>query len=387
MKRSARPAGFALMASLVISGCGGGSSGGAPAPMVTVAPTATPPAAPGSKATSVVVKIVVPRGSSSGALRSRHFVSPNSTQFSSTVNTVDGITTLPTGIARTTVVALSTGAGGNCVVSGASETCTIAVPAPAGTDNFTFELLDAANDALSSFTGTFAIVSGMANTLDVELLGIVASLSISDETLTAGTAASDGLTIDAFDASGAAIGGTFASAVMLRDGDSSGASSLATNGGTAGTTASFAASTDSVVLAYDGTAIPSFDITASPLTVTNGVITVDINAIRISGTTTDSNPSDPNFGDPTVFFSSIPEIESVTASETGYAGTFTIDTTACGTGAGAFATFATTDSKTFTITSQVAGLCKVTINDTLSQSAAFYVSVNAATIIIDRHPR
>jgi hypothetical protein len=391
MKRPGLSPIAALFGLACLAGCGsGGSSGLAPAPVATAAPTATPTAPSGSKQASAVVKIVIPRGeSSSNAKRTPNYVSPNSTQFSSTINTIDGSTTLPAGVARTTVVALSTAVGGNCVVAPMTETCTITIPSPAGTDNFTFTLLGAGNDPLSTQTKTFVIVPATANALSVQLLGIVASLTIGDETVTAGTTASDTLTIEATDASGAQISGTFAAPVTLADGDTSGASSLATNAGTAGTSTTYAAASDSVVLAYNGTAIPSFVITASPIPVLFGAVTVTIHAIKLAGTTTDSGSmSDPNFGDPTLFFSTVPQTEPVTASETGYAGTFTLDTSACGTGPTAFATFATTDNLTFSVTSQNVGLCKVTVSDTLSQSVSFYVSVNTGTIVIDhRTPR
>jgi hypothetical protein len=109
--------------------------------------------------------------------------------------------------------------------------------------------------------------------------------------------------------------------------------------------------------------------------------------IVFSGTTTDTNsPSDPNFNQATLTFQTpTAATQNYGVSEAGYAGTFTStpDVATCGSGGSAVATIATSDHLTWTVTPHNAGLCKITVTDTIGQSNLVWISVkNPQPIVV-----
>ena len=184
-----------------------------------------------------------------------------------TINSIDGSTTLPPNVPRTSVTPLSTAAGGNCTVSGGAETCTVSIPAPTGSVNYTFTVIDgsAQQNALATNTVTFTIAAGSNNpSLSVQLRGIVVTVSVTAPMLTPGTAFSGPIQVNGFDASGAHIVGSapYANAITLTDTDKSGHTSL-TVGSTTGLVVTVPSPQTVVILNYDGGPVQSFTIGAS----------------------------------------------------------------------------------------------------------------------------
>jgi len=181
------------------------------------------------------------------------YVSPNSTQASITVVTVDG--TAPT----TTQVPVNP-----TTVQLASPTSTIPLPAPTGTVAYLIALEDNGGHVLSRNTVTFTVMPAVANTFTAQLDGVVAHVTTVVPTLQMGTAFSGPITVNASDASGALISGNapFANAFTLTDNDNSGHSSL-TDGATTALTVTDLSPNDVVILNYDGAGPTQITITAT----------------------------------------------------------------------------------------------------------------------------
>ena len=371
---------------LVLAGCGGGGGGSsavAPPPPVP-SPTATPVAALGS----ATLTLSIPRATSAGQVLPQ-FVSPGTTSISIVINSVDGNTTLPAGVPRTTTVALTTtGANPPCTASPSGQTCTVPIPAPTGVVNYTFSLLDASNNVLAVATVSFTIAAGSNNpSLRAVLNGVVKTVSVFIPQFSSGTSFSGPITVNAYDASGALIvgGAPYFAPFTLTDGDTSGHTSL-TNGGTTGLTVTVNSPNDVVIMNYDGATEDPFSVNANGSTLqqngnqngnngnggNGGQETPDVKPITLTGTVLDDaahggKSTDPNFNQDTLFFVRRGEIEQFTAAQLGWSNnhgfTLALDPATCGSGATAVvAPPASTDQKTFTITSgAAAGICKATL--------------------------
>src|SRR5947209_4375585 len=255
-----RAVAFGSVLLLVASGIAACSGGGGGTTTPVTAPTTSPLEGPTGTLT-----LTVPRNTDA-AKRAPLFVSPNSSAIVVTVKTVNGQPPTTTQVpVNPTTTALSTGAGGNCVVVPAGETCTIKIPAPTGTVVYQFDLLDSASPAhkLATNTVTFTIVAGSTNpSLSAQLDGIVATVTLTTPHLQPGTAFSGPITVKGFDGSGAQIVGPapYAYPFTLTDTDTSSHTSLTCNGVT-GKTCTVTSPNDVVILNYDGANIPSFSIT------------------------------------------------------------------------------------------------------------------------------
>jgi hypothetical protein len=257
-----RAVAFGSVLLLVASGIAACSGGGGGSTTPITAPTTSPLEGPTGTLT-----LTVPRNTDA-AHRAPRFVSPNSAFIVVTVKTVNGQppTTAQVPVNPTTT-ALSTAAGGNCVVVPAGETCTIKIPAPTGTVVYQFALLDNATPAhtLATNTVTFTIAPGSTNpSLAAQLDGIVATVTVTTPHLQPGTSFSGPITVNSFDGSGAQIVGPapYAYSFTLTDTDASSHTSLTCNGIT-GKTCTVTSPNDVVILNYDGTNIPSFGITVT----------------------------------------------------------------------------------------------------------------------------
>ena len=181
--------------------------------------------------------------------------------------------------------------------------------------------------------------------------------------------------MQAFDASGALIVGAapYANPFTLTDNDGSGATSL-TDNATTGLAVTVAGPNDVVILNYDGSAIDPFTISATvpgKAAQTAGTVSITNQPITFPGTPNDAkNPSDPNFNQPTVAFTSIPSTKQFTAAQVGWSDrgthgfTIALDPATCGSGASAVvivSAVAGTNNRTFSATSQNSGLCKATV--------------------------
>lgn len=242
-------AGALASAALVLSACGGHSTGN----ML--------PSGSGPKTMANFV-IVIPSQPAS-ASKKPNYISPNTK--SATIG-VSG---------QSPVTANLTPTSPGCTTpSGGSLTCTVPVAAPAGSDTFTIALFDAANGTghqLSSGTVTATITAGTTNNVPVTLNGIVATVSIAlaNAAPYVGSAVTIPVTVTAKDASGATIiaPGGYSPAITLTDSDTSGHTTLST------TTVS--APGTSVTLAYDG----------------NGALTSATISATVTGTITSVTPA------------------------------------------------------------------------------------------------
>jgi len=379
------------VASLIfLAGCGGGSSTPAPVgPVPSPVPTATP--APGT----ATLTLGVPRSGSS-AQRAPRAAGSTAAFLVVTVKTVDGqpptAAQVPT---NPTTIALSTAAGGNCTTSPSGETCTVTIPAPPGQVTYQFDVLDANNNKLATITATFTITPGTTPHLSSAVNGLVASVVVTPPTLTAGTPFNGPITVQAFDAGGTLIVGStpYANPFTLTDNDATGATSLS-DGTMSGLTVTVGAPSDVVNLSYTGTADDPFTLSigipSKPVQTVN--VTPTNQPVSLTGTTNDTlKPSDPNFNQPTVFFTTIPSTKSFSATQAGWgfpgdAFTVTLDPATCGSGAGAVVTVVAMTSAAFNVTSKTAGICKGTVNGgppAHPLTATVWFSVSASQIIVN----
>ncbi|HTV92869.1 MAG TPA: hypothetical protein VMG98_09155 [Verrucomicrobiae bacterium] len=345
-------------------------------------------------------------GSPSSSKTRPAYVSGNATQLIVLVNTVNGSSTLPSGVAGTTTIGLTTtGTSPNCAVAGSVETCTAQVPAPPGSVSYTFNLEDASNDLLATATQTFTITSGTANALSLSLGGVVATVTVSGPSplFVPGTGATSTLTVTAKDASGYTIGGSTAydNPFTLTIADTSGATKLTVNGGTAATTVTVNAPTDVVAVVYSGEATSNATIGTSTANVTaSGTLVAAAGTITLpSGTLPDDAGNgglvtDPNWNQPTVFFSSTGVQQTFTAQEAGWTNapysqtlTVTLDPTSCGSGGSAVASIASSTNvggaDSIVVNGNNSGFCEVTLSDPFLASITLWISVTASNFSIN----
>jgi len=236
----------------LLAACNGGSSAppalftgvtppsASPTPTPSPSPTATP--AP----TTATVTLGMPSAVSSATLRI-------------TVKSVNGQPPTSGQIPQNpSTVALSSASGGNCTVTAQGETCAVTTAAAPGTDVIQFDVLDPGANTRATNTVSFTVQPG-PNQFQVQLDGVVATVTISTAKLTPGTSFSGPITVQASDSTGAAITGSapFAYAFTITDNDASAHTSLTLNATTAKTVTTTNPN-DLVILNYDGATIPSF---------------------------------------------------------------------------------------------------------------------------------
>jgi hypothetical protein len=222
-----------LIASFTLAACGGTNTG--PPPFV---PTAAPTAPPTSTPTGTVSFLFLVPSTSGSAARHRNIVLPSNAQ--SVTITIDSVN----GVAYTgppTTVNLST-SNTNCQQTSTQLSCVANVTAPAGTLVYTIAVFSGTNGGGTQIGAGNLSVTLAANgtvTAPLTLSGTVAKLVVSiSGAAELGNASSVPVTVQAEDANGDTILGTYSSAVTLTDTDASGQTSLsATNiaSSTAGT--------------------------------------------------------------------------------------------------------------------------------------------------------
>ena len=380
------------VASLVIlAGCGGGSSTPAPVgPVPSPVPTASP--APGTAR----LTIGVPRSGSS--LQRAPRAATTAAFLKVTILSIDGQPPTATQVnpaQNPQTIALSTAAGGNCSTSPGGETCTVTILAPPGTVTYQFDVLDANSNVLATTTATYTITPGTTPNLSTAVKGIVASVTVTTPTLAAGTPFSGPITVQAFDAGGTLIVGStpYANPFTLTDNDPTGATSI-TDGTMTGPTITVGAPGDAVNLTYTGTADDPFTLTIAipgkPATTVN--VQTTNQAVTLSGTTNDTlKPSDPNYNQPTLFFTTIPSTQQFSAAQPGWgfpghAFAVALDAATCGSGAAAVVTVTPVNSATFSVTSKNAGICKGTVTGgppANPLTATIWFSVSPSQIIVN----
>jgi hypothetical protein len=228
-----------LFLCVLLSACGGGGGSALPQAHVTAAPIPTPKANP----QKVTVSITIPAGTRNGSGRRRRpqYISVNTNSAAISVN------------GGTPVIAGLSANSANCTSSPAGVTCTLSIDAPVGPDTFVEQMYASVNGTgpvLSQSTTSATIVAGIANTVNMTLDGVVASivLTLANPTPPIGPPLTIPLTVTFFDASNAAIIGSapFANPITLTDSDTSGATKLSQTAITAPSNAS------NVTVAYSG---------------------------------------------------------------------------------------------------------------------------------------
>ena len=236
---------FAACFLLATSACGGTQS-------LNNSPVALPATGgPQANAVGVSIAVFIPQSLGAVASRRRFWISPA---------TLGLLVQSNAGGAASVAADLSPGSP-LCQTTSGGRACTVSIPVPAGSRLFTFTTYDAAPVAnsfgaahpLGIATTTKTIVANTANTIDVTIAGIAASLSLSiaPNAVTAGTPnASIATSLNVLDADGNIIVGSYVDAngnpltVTLSDPD--------TTGATAFTQTSFTQSTSSLALKYSG---------------------------------------------------------------------------------------------------------------------------------------
>jgi hypothetical protein len=386
-----------IAGALLLAGCGGGGGSAPSSVPEAVAPSGNTGTA---KAQSGTITLRFPARGTSSHARSPQYVSPSSAAIVITIVSVNGITTLPPGVPSPTTVALSTLPGGNCTVTLGIESCVIPVPTPPGSVVYNLQILGPApaNAVLSENTFTLTILAGAngAN-YSAALLGLVAGVNLTPPSFAFGVPSNGAVVIQPLDATGATITGTstFSAPFTLTDNDTQDGTSLTnTNGPQAGASVTVFGPSDVIKLVYPGggpNPLAPFTLTVSgasiPAGYTPGGGTVTPQgAVAFTGTyvgsaATGVAPGDPNFGAQTLFFATIGQQLTFTATQSSYSGPFTIalDPTTC---TGPVATYTTADQKTFAVTAAALGICKATVTGGSGANATLWLSVTTANFNI-----
>jgi beta-glucanase (GH16 family) len=233
MRAISRSRGSAICLCLMLSACGGGGSSTAGGALPAVqSPVSSSPQAPG------VASVNISIGGSSASSARR------------------GVRSVPTSAASAVIVvtpassAVESGQGTLTTMLPCSGSCAGVAQAPIGNDVIEVRLYDQANgggNMLAQGRTNATIVNGTANRVVLSIGGIVASIVLAvGEPVTAGTVSAIPLTVQAKDASGTAIIGSYASPISLVLSDASG--SLALSQTTVGD------SSATVSLSYNGSA-------------------------------------------------------------------------------------------------------------------------------------
>jgi len=375
---------LSLVAVLALAACGGGGGGStAPNPQPTTAPTITPQ---GNLVTPQFT-IVVPKTTSSIGKRKPTFVSTATQSVTITLISVGGSSSgLPTPTSVTTNISGSSCSSG-CVVNGP--------PSPPGVaDAYTIVTFDAMNgtgNQLDRGAVTFTPTAGQNNIENVTIDGVPFSITITGvpAAFAANTASQTAnLTVTVADHAGQTITGTYNTSVRITDPDvetTNGTHLTGTHvgGGCTSSCVDLLTNTDTITLNYGGLAenpvvlaSSNADVTADSGTAGTGTFTPVLNAITGDGANSTT----------TLGGTGIDLYTNDNTSPVGYSGTvkygelgFTnspYNKVLSTTGSGACSTFATiatlanasneTPFSATAIASPVAGLCTLTVTDSLT---------------------
>jgi hypothetical protein len=400
--------GLVIALFVALAGCGGGGSSAQPAPLITAPPQPDGSfVANGTNTATLTLKFPV-RSSTAGAKRAPAYVSPSSTQLLVTISTYNGSSTLPSFVPSTptTIALTTTGGSPNCSVSASIETCTATVPAPPGSVGYTFTVEDGSGTALATLSTTLAIAQGQTNSaLAISLQGIAATVALTPPSLTANSAIAapgSAIALTAFDPDGNQITGStaFNNPITLTDNDSSGATQLSVNSGTAASSVVVTKPTDVVTIQYSGLAIVPFTIgwTGSDIAASTATVPTSSQPIAFSGTTLDSVVGDVNYNKPTLYFY-FPTVapQALSISESGWSNApynrffnYALDPTSCGSGGSAVATVspASGSAVSYSVTPQNDGICKITVSDfTGGQTAVAWIAVDSTSFSVNSKGR
>ena len=376
------------IAAAFLGGCGGGGGGA-----VTTPRTDTPVKQAGTPE-SVNVAVIIGgttagRGSSSGVRRPK-FVSPSTNGIDFKVYAHGGNTII--GQSDTDISSGSPACNGQ---TGTPRTCFIAVPAPAGNDDFVATTYDgapvsgsfASSHALGTGTLTATIVSGQANNLTLYISGIINSLGFlaPHASLPAdGAVHTLGFVLNPsdFDNNPISAGANDPYAnpitVQLTETAGSGHVQIVKNGTpTGGTSTTLNYSTDTVAVRYDGGASPGYSISVSVSSTNVSAETLVISPLYVSS-------ASPYRSGSTLTFSATGQTAQVNLSETNNASaTYTATGTGCTGIATASAPSGPANAASTTITATGAGSCTIAFSDGMSTITwTVTVSTSGASVTV-----
>jgi hypothetical protein len=256
----------------LFGGCSGG--GGSSVPQAAGGGGSSSGAAAGTQSVVVAIKIPGSTAASSSSVRHPLYVSPNTNSVAIAVNG-----------GTSTVASLASGSANCTAGTGGARSCSVTVSAPVGADTFTettYQSTNGTGAVLSQNTTSAKIVAGQANTVNLTLDGVVASISLSLNPASppTGTPATIALTVNFFDASGYGIIGSapFANPITLTDSDTSKVTSLSKS------TLGVPSDATGITVAYTGGSL------ATPATFSASASGVPASAIS-PATLTPSSPS------------------------------------------------------------------------------------------------
>lgn len=231
----------ALAAAAVATAC----SGGGP----STPPTSGSQPSPAATAATVAFSIVVPSApasATSAAKRAPQFTAPSSAQsVSISLNSVNGASQTGT----PTIANLSASTAG-CTTGSAGLTCTVNVSAPGGSDVFTvttFAQPNAQGTPLGAGNVSVTAQPGQTTTAPTTLSGTVAAVSLSvPQVVPEGQTATVPVVLQAKDANGNVILGTYNAPITLTLTDASGHTKISA------TSVADSTSASALTLAYDG---------------------------------------------------------------------------------------------------------------------------------------
>jgi hypothetical protein len=261
--------GLVVLALLVVAACSGGGSRAVP-PGAVGPIGGTGVASGASGPAHATLHLTIPAATAAASLRRAKYVSA----------ATQSITIAQTG-GPTSTVSLAAGSPNCTSASSGSRTCTLTFGVTAGANQLfavkAFASTDGSGTPLSAQNLSATIVAGTANTINITLDGVVASLAVflENPTLTSGQAGTTSVVVNALDASGYVIvtPGAFADAngnpitVTLADSDTTGATKLAQTAVTQPAT---------IALTYTGATIPSVSISATAASLTMVATTLSI---------------------------------------------------------------------------------------------------------------
>lgn len=212
-------------AALVLAACGGGSG---QTSFVFITPGPTPTAPPtGTPTSTVAFNVIVPNVSGSTRGRPHVIVPGTSLSVAILLDSVNG-----TGANGTPTIANLTAATAGCQQSSTQLSCVINVTAPVGALVYTLTVYSGANGGGSSLgSGNLALTTtaGATVTAPATLSGTVAKIAVTVGGAALGVNATVPVTVQAEDAGGNTVLGTYTSPIALTDTDASGQTSLSSS--------------------------------------------------------------------------------------------------------------------------------------------------------------
>jgi hypothetical protein len=259
---------------------------------------------------------------------------------------------------------------------------------PPGQDTFTFTVYDAVNgtgNVIATYSATYAIAAGVANTNTVTLNGMPAAATIAGvPSLPSGTATSAPLTVTVSDADANTISGTYAVPITVSTNDTAGifGQQLAVNGGTPAPSVTVTKSTDVVTLAYGGLTESPKTLAASrpgPVTIGTAAVATTNAPIVYNGPLNGTTPEIDLYAPTGVGSSGTLGLTQTGFTNAPFAMAYSaVPNAACAS----IATVSPSAGTTFTVTAlaaPVAGSCSISfVNQVSGQSQAVVVTYTSA---------